>query len=153
MAEILKPTLTINAGGEDFIFRVPSPLDKAKQGAREAAIRRTIDPTGAGWADGYDLDTFYLIRGMSVLELFLEKSDAKWVFTEVPASKDGPAGGVRVDITMFPPGKEEVITEVGREFQPALDRFHGRGIEPGRPTVSETVAGGGDPGASQPVAS
>src|SRR5689334_11354997 len=147
MADFLKPTLTIKAGGHDFIFRVPSPLDKARLGAREASIRRQIDPTGSGWADGYDLETFYLIRGMAVMELFLQQSDAKWAFAELPAGQDGPAGGVRVDINAFPAGKEDVIAEVGREFQSALDRFHGRGAGSGEPAVSEAVACVGDPGA------
>jgi hypothetical protein len=146
MADVLKPTISIKAQGHEFIFRVPSPLEKARLGAREASIRKQIDPTGSGWADGYDLDTFYLIRGMAVLELFLDKSDAKWVFTEAPASKDGPAGRVYVDITAFPPGKDDVISEVGREFQPALDRFHGRGPGSAASATAEAVAGGVDPG-------
>jgi hypothetical protein len=147
MADILKPTVSVKAQGQEFIFRVPSPLEKARLGAREASIRKLLDPTGQGWADGYDLDTFYLIRGMAVLELFLDKSDAKWVFTEAPASKDGPAGRVYVDINAFPPGKEDVISEVGREFQPALDRFHGRGVGSTEPAPAEAVAGGVDLGA------
>jgi hypothetical protein len=146
MADVLKPTISIKVQGHEFIFRVPSPLEKARLGAREASIRKQIDPTGSGWADGYDLDTFYLIRGMAVLELFLDKSDAKWVFTEAPASKDGPAGRVYVDITAFPPGKDDVISEVGREFQPALDRFHGRGPGSAASAPAEAVAGGVDPG-------
>jgi hypothetical protein len=147
MPDVLNPTLTVKAGGHEFIFRVPSPLDKARQGSREASIRRQVDPTGSGWADGYDVETFYLIRGMAVLELFLVKSDARWVFTELPTSKDGPAGGVRVDINAFPPGKEDVISEVGREFQPALDRFHGRGPGSTEPALAKVVEGGVDTGA------
>jgi hypothetical protein len=147
MADILKPTVSVKAQDHEFIFRVPSPLEKARLGAREASIRKMIDPTGAGWADGYDIETFYLIRGMAVLELFLDKSDAKWVFTEAPATKDGPAGRVYVDINAFPPGKEDVISEVGREFQPALDRFHGRGPGSAKPATAEVMAGGVDPGA------
>ena len=106
MADILKPTVSVKAQDHEFIFRVPSPLEKARLGAREASIRKMIDPTGSGWADGYDLDTFYLIRGMAVLELFLDRSDAKWVFTEAPASKDGPAGRVYVDITRSRPARK-----------------------------------------------
>ena len=145
MADILKPTVSVKAQGHEFIFRVPSPLEKARLGAREASIRKMIDPTGAGWADGYDIETFYLIRGMAVLELFLDKSDAKWVFTEAPASRDGAAGRVYVAINAFPPGKEDVISEVGREFQQALDRFHGRGPGSTEPSTTEAVAGGVDP--------
>jgi hypothetical protein len=145
-ADILKPTFSIKTNGHEFIFRVPTPLDKARQGAREAAIRRAIDPTGAGWADGYDLETFYLVRGMAVLELFLDKSDAKWVYTESSKDKKG-ASEIAVDITNFPPGTEDVITEVGRQFQAGLDTFHGRGVGPAEPPVSEAVESGESAGA------
>ena len=50
MADILKPTVSVKAQDHEFIFRVPSPLEKARLGAREASIRKMIDPTGAGWA-------------------------------------------------------------------------------------------------------
>jgi hypothetical protein len=152
MADVLKPTISIKAQGDEFVFRVPSPLDKARQGAREASIRKMLDPTGQGWADGYDLDTFYLIRGMAVLELFLDQSSAKWVWTESKADKDAKAGRVYVAIDEFPAGKEDVITEVGREFQLALDRFHGRGAAAGQRPASEDVESGGDSGALRPVA-
>lgn len=141
MANILKPTFTIKTDANEFIFRVPTPLDKARQGAREAAIRRVIDPSGAGWADGLDVETFYLIRGMAVLELFLDKTDAKWVYTETSKDKTGGAG-VIVDISSFPPGTETVIAEVGRKFQDGVDTFHGRGVGSDGPDLSEAVAGG-----------
>ena len=144
MSDVLNPTFTVKAGGFEFIFRVPTPLDKARLGTREASIRRIIDPTSSGWADGLDEGTFYLIRGMAVLEQFLEKSDAKWAFSESSRTPNGPAE-VRVDITRFPAGTEEVITEVGREFQAALDRFHVRGAVHSKPAVPEAVAGGVDP--------
>lgn len=141
---ILKPTFTLKAGGNEFVFRVPTPLDKVRQGSREAAIRRFVDPAGGGWPDGLDPETFYMIRGMTVLELFLEKTDARWVYSE---SKDGAKGAVIVDITALPPGKEDVIAEVGRGFQAGLDKFHGRGIEHPAPVVSENVESGVDTGA------
>jgi hypothetical protein len=153
MADILNPTFSIKtaAGPNEFIFRVPTPLDKARQGARETAIRRIVDPTSVGWADGLDADTFYIIRGMTVLELFLEKTDAKWVYTETPKDKAG-AGGVYIDITRFPPGTEDVIMEVGRSFQAGLDKFHGRGAGSEQPPVPEVVASGVDTEALRPVA-
>jgi hypothetical protein len=152
MADILKPTFTVKttAGPNEFIFRVPTPLDKARLGARELSIRRVIDPIGQGWADGLDAESFYLIRGMAVLELFLDKTDAKWVYTETPKDK---GGGVAVDITNFPPGTEDVITEVGRGFQPGLDKFHGRGVGSEQPPVPEAVAGSVDTEALRSVAS
>ena len=146
MSDVVKPTFTVKAGEFEFVFRVPTPLDKARQGSREAAIRRTIDPTGVGWADGLDVPTFYLIRGMAVMELFLEKSDAKWAFSETPATKKGPAE-VRVEITKFPPGTENIIQEVGENFQAGLDTFHGRGIESSGPDIQKTVESGVDTGA------
>jgi hypothetical protein len=144
-ADVLKPTFSIKVEGHEFVFRVPTPLEKARQGARETAIRRIIDPTSAGWADGLDEATFCLIRGMAVLELFLDKTDARWVYTETAADK-GPVKVV-VDITAFPPGTETIITEVGREFQAGLDKFHGRGPGPVEPVMDEAVESGVNTGA------
>lgn len=146
---ILKPTFTLKAGGNEFVFRVPTPLDKVRQGAREAAIRRFVDPTGGGWPDGLDVETFYTIRGMAVLELFLDKTDARWVYSE---AKDAAKGAVLVDIATLPPGKEDVIAEVGRGFQAGLDKFHGRGAEHTDPDISKNVAGGLDTGTLRPLA-
>jgi hypothetical protein len=146
MSDVVNPTFKVKAGDFEFVFRVPTPLDKVRQGARESAIRRAVDPSGAGWADGLDEYTFSLVRGMTVLELFLEKSDAKWAFSETAIGKKGPAE-VKVDISKFPPGTEDIIREVGFNFQSALNTFHGRGTEPGDLTAPEALAGSVDPGA------
>lgn len=127
-------------GAEEFILRVPTPIEKARLGVREASIRRTLDPMGAGWASGLDDDTFFLIRGMVILETLLEKANVRWPYSE---SKDGKGNAVlQVDITKFPPGKEASIQEVGREFQDALDRFHGERSGHKQPTVPQAVDGG-----------
>lgn len=141
--DVLKPTFSIKVEDNEFIFRVPTPLEKAKLGSREAAIRRSLD--GFGSAYGLDEDTFCLVRGMAVLELFLDKTNARWVYTETKPEK-GPAKVV-VDIEAFPPGTETIITEVGREFQAGLDKFHGRGAGSVGSAVDETVESGVDTGA------
>lgn len=146
MADILNSTFSVKTENHEFVFRVPRPIDKARQGTRETAIRRMLDPMSAGWADGLDEHTFFLIRGMAVLELFLEKTDAKWVYTETKAEKGGTAV-IRVDILEFPAGTEDVIMEVGRGFQAGLDTFHGRGPAARQPVVSEIVESGVDSGA------
>lgn len=135
-ADILKPTFSIKVGDEEFELRVPTPLERAKVGAREAGIRKTLDFNATGW----DVDEFTLclIRGMAVLETLLEKSNVKWPYS--PDTKTGEPS-VRVDITNLPSGKEDVIAEVGRQFQEALDRFHGRGAGHQPAAVSETLAG------------
>lgn len=132
-ADIIKPTFTIKVGDEEFEFRVPTPLERARIGAREGGIRRTLDPNVMAW--DLDGETFCLVRGMAVLETLLERSNAKWPYS--PDNKDV----LRVDINNLPPGKEDVIMEVGRQFQEALDRFHGRGAGYQPAAVSEVVAG------------
>jgi hypothetical protein len=82
---------------------------------------------------------------MTVLEQFLDKCSARWVYTENEVGKGPP--GVHVDITKFPPGTEDLIQEVGREFQTGLDRFHGRGAEPPQLPVPEAVEGSVNSGA------
>lgn len=129
MSDVLKQTITVTVGegegAESFVFRVPTPLDRVRMGVREAGIRRMFDPTGQGWANGLDDETFFIIRGMSVLETLLDQSSATWPFTEIKPDKGDPE--LRVDIAKFPPGKEQTIGEVGRQFQDALDRFHRAG--------------------------
>lgn len=134
-----KPTLSIKIGEEEFVFRVPSPLDKAKVGVREASIRRELDPVSNGWAIGLDDETFFLIRGLALMEVLLDTASVKW-----PYSQDG--GKINVNIHTMPAGKETVIAEVGRQFQETLDRFHGRGAGNTQPGVPENVEGGVDPG-------
>lgn len=125
-SEIVKPTFTIKTGeGDDaveFELRVPSPLEKAKIGVRAAAIRRSFDPTGMVSSENLDGETFFLIQGMAILETLLERSDAKWVWTEFKPDRGDPQ--LIVDVTKFPEGKETIVAEVGLKFQESLDRFH-----------------------------
>ena len=134
MTDILNPTITLEVGGDKFVFRVPTPLERAKVGVRESAIRRGLDPTG--FVGDLDFNTFFLIRGMAIMETLLTESSATWPF----AGGDQKAKPV-VDIEKFPPGKESTIEEVGRQFQEALDRFHGQGIGRTEPAIPEAVAG------------
>ena len=143
--DILKPTLSIKVGGEEFILRVPTPMERARIGVREASIRRSLDDPMAGGLTFPDEETYFLIRGMAVLETLLEQSSAKWAWSEAKGANDQPKLVVKPD--NFPPGKENVVAEVGRQFQETLDRFHRDRAEHTRPVVSETVDGGGNPGA------
>lgn len=132
MTDVLKPTFRVvvgeaeedgnpKEGAEEFIFRVPTPLEKASIGVRSSALCRRMDPV-AGDVDRLDFETWCLVRGMVVMELFLEKANVTWPFSETKDAKGGIT--LAVDITKFPPGKEGTIAEVGASFQPALDRFH-----------------------------
>lgn len=129
MADVITQTLTVTIGegetAEEFVFRVPTPLDRVRMGVREAGIRRTFDPSGQGWAAGLDDEVFFLVKGMAILEVLLERSNVQWPFSEVKPERGEP--DLRVDITKFPAGKDSVIVEVGRRFQEALERFHREG--------------------------
>jgi hypothetical protein len=126
MADVLSQTLEIQVGEADavesFTLRVPTPIDRVRMGVREAGIRRMFDPGGQGWAAGLDDEVFFMVKGMAVLETLLEKSSSQWPYTEFKPERGEPE--LRIDITKFPPGKEEVIAEVGRKFGDALARFH-----------------------------
>lgn len=129
MSDVVKQVLTITVGegdaAETFTLRVPTPLDRVRMGVREAGIRRMFDPTGQGWANGLDDETFFIVKGMSIMETLLEQSSSQWPFSEVKPER-GEAE-LRVDINKFPAGKESVIAEVGRQFPDALERFHRTG--------------------------
>lgn len=135
--QILKPTLTIKVGPDDapeeFVLRVPTPFERSRIGVRESSIKRMMDPMGGGDSVNVDTETWFMVRGMAVLETLLEKASVTWPYSEVKDRKGDVT--LVVDITKFPPGKEPVITEVGLQFQQALDRFHGRGTELTEPAV------------------
>lgn len=152
--KVLNNTLTITIGPDDdreeFIFRVPTPMDKARLGVREAALRRALDPSGGGWALGVDDETFFLIRGMATMETLLDKASVTWPYTEF--KPDRGDAELRVDCNAFPPGKEAAIAEIGRRFQEELDRFHGERVGRNQSGVTEAVAGGEPAGSLQSVA-
>jgi hypothetical protein len=133
MNAILNQTIELSSGGHKFVFAVPTPVERARLGLREAGLRRQFDPASGGWPDGMDMDTFNLIRGFAVLQLYLRQTDAEWVYTAT--DKGEPI----VDIDKFPAGKDSVIIELGQEFLPALARFHGEGSKSGRPDIQEAV--------------
>lgn len=123
-------------------MRVPTPLERARLGVREAAVRRMLDPTIAVDTNQLDAETWCLVRGMVVLEQLLEKANVKWPYTEGRNAAGEP--DVMVVIGNFPAGKEPVLMEVGAQFQGALDRFHREGTERPQSAVSEAMAGGFD---------
>lgn len=140
--QVLKPTFTITIGegehAEEFVLRVPTPMERARLGVREAAVRRMLDPVAVD-ATQLDPDTWCLVRGMVVLEQLLEKANVKWPYSEVQNAKGEPE--LMVVINNFPSGKEPVLMEVGAQFQDALDRFHSDRVKHSRSSVSEDVAG------------
>lgn len=155
MSDSLKQVLTITVGEdsekEEFTFRVPTPMDKARLGIREAAVRRSLDPMGGGAGWGIDDETFFLIKGMVALEVLLDKASVTWPYSEFKPER-GPAE-LRVDINAFPAGKELVIAEIGRRFPEELDRFHRDRTGRQGPPAAETVEGSVDPRSLRPVAS
>lgn len=138
--QVLKPTFTIKVGegehAEEFVLRVPTPMERARLGVREAALRRMLDPAVAVDSSQLDPDTWCLVRGMVVLEQLLEKANVKWPYTE------GSGAELAVIISNFPPGKEDILMGVGAQFQDALDRFHSERAGHSRSAVSEDVDGG-----------
>lgn len=151
--QILKQTLSLTIGegetAEEFTLRVPSPMDRARIGVREAAIRRQLDPMGSFVGVMVDDETFFLIRGMAILEVLLDKASVAWPYTEV---KNDRGATVQVDINQFPPGKEDVIAEIGRRFADELDRFHRARTGHRAADVPQAVGGGDNPRPLQSVA-
>lgn len=138
MADILQNTVKITVEGEEFEFRVPSPLDVAKVGMRAAAIRRNADPDGIGFEDGLDIDTLLVVRAMATMDVLLERSSAKWALSEIKDTQ----GNVKVgaDSNKFPAHVTPMLPVIYQEVQEAIKRFLGRGTGNGVATGAEDMA-------------
>lgn len=138
MPDVLDNSVTVKLNGEDFVFRVPSPLDMARIGMEAAAIRRTLDPQNIGNEDCVDWQTAQLIRSLAIMKVLLEKSSAAWAFSEVTDAKGSKT--VSVDITKLPPKAYKTLQVLGDEALQAIDRFLEGGTGDEQPVSAETVA-------------
>jgi hypothetical protein len=113
--------VTIGEGEEQqiFNFKVPSPRDLARMGARAKAMRLRDDPSSNGEEFGLDPLTQDLYRGCALLETLLKKASCKdnWVY-----SADAN-GAPMVDSEKFPPQYTLLIREVYQGFIAALSTF------------------------------
>lgn len=138
MPDVLDNSVTISLYGEDFVLRVPSPLDMARIGVEAGAIRRTLDPLQIGNEECVDWHTAKLIRGLAYLKVLCEKSTATWVFSEVDAGRGTKS--VSVDITKLPPKSTKTLVELAEVAAQAIERFLEGGDQDGQPLSTETVA-------------
>lgn len=143
MADVLTDTLTITVGEDQFVFKIPTPIQQIEIGVRASALRRRFDASGAGWEDGLDTATYLLVRGMVILQVLLTQSSAKWPYTETRGADGKPI--VAVDIDKFPPSASPIIIQVYQGFNDALARFFGGGVGDDKPAVSDAVAGEPNP--------
>lgn len=137
-SNVLTNTITVRVEDEDFEFRIPSPMDVAKIGSVAAGIRRKFDPEGIGYEDGLDINTIILVRAMATMEVLLEKSTAKWAFSETKDARGQVS--VAVDSSKFPPTATGMLYEIYNKFQEEVTRFLGRGAGNAEPASAEPVA-------------
>lgn len=137
MPDILDNTVTVTVGGDTFEFRLPSPLDMAKIGMVASSIRREADPAGLGYEEGLDWQTAVLIRAMATMVVLLERSSAKWAFSEVRDAKG--VATVSVDHKKFPPKASLVLPEIYDKLQEEVSRFLSGGTANGDAAGTETV--------------
>lgn len=143
MADVLTDKLTVTVGGEQYVFKIPSPMEQIEIGVKAAALRRRHDFTGGGWEEGLDQASFMLVRGIVVLQVLLRQSSAKWPYSE--SRDDKGAVTVSVDPDKFPPNVTPTIIQVYQGFSEALARFFTGGAESGDTAGAETVAGQPNP--------
>jgi len=121
MADILTNTIKVTVEKEDFEFRVPSPKDYARMGVVAGAIRRSYDPQGVGSEYSVDDFTATVVRAMAIMAVCLEKSTAKWAFSEVK-DRNGDVK-VIVDPEAFPPQATKIIVQIPFKFDEEVSRF------------------------------
>lgn len=139
MADVLTETLTVKAGEDEFVFRVPTPMQQIEIGIRGLALRRRFDPTGGGWEAGLDDATYMLIRGVVILEVLLKQSSAKWVYSETAGVDGRPT--VAVSIDSLPPYATPIIIQVYQGFLEALATFFTAGAGNNQQPSPAPVAG------------
>jgi len=139
MSDVLTDTLTVRVGDDDFVFRIPTPIQQIQMGIRGLALRRRFDPMGAGWETGLDDPTYMLIRGMVLLEVLLKQSSAKWVYSEAPGADGRP--NVAVNIDSLPPHATPIIIQVYQGFTEALATFFAGGTGDNQQSSPAPVAG------------
>lgn len=143
MPDILDNFVTVKVGEDTFEFRLPSPLDMAKIGMVATAIRRESDPSGLGYEDGLDFNSAILIRAMATMVVLLERSSAKWPFSEVRDAKG--AATVGVDYKKFPPKSALILPEIYDKLQEEVTRFLDGGVANGDTSSAENMAAVANP--------
>lgn len=116
-AGVLKTTLEVKVGEDVFEFKIPSIHDEIRIGIRVKDIRRSLDPNWNSFEQGLDGEALVELRACACLELFLQRSSAKW-----PWSQDGQ-GKVVCDSAKFPIDKFNDVLIAYQGFQEALSSF------------------------------
>lgn len=138
MADVLTDRLTITVGDDQYVFKIPTPLQQMEIGVKAAALRRRYDFQGGGWEDGLDQGTFLLVRGIVIMQVLLIQCSVKWPYSE--SKDDKGAVTVSVDPDKFPPFATPIIIQVYQGFTEALARFFEVGTESGVAAGEEAVA-------------
>ena len=133
---LLKDSIEVKLpNGNSYEFAIPSFVDEIKLGMCERDIRREVDPTNNGSADGLDNSTAFFVASAAIFRVLLRKASVEW-----PYSKDAKGGPV-VDYTKWPKDKVGEALEVAATFQTELVRFRSGRVADGQSPDAETVAG------------
>lgn len=130
---VLENELVISNQGEDFAFRIPTPLDTVRMGLVMRQLRKEVDPDGDSSAEGIDPWTGVFMQVIALFLVSLIRTSATWVHK---AGKDGkPTIGWRE----WEQDKTARLFQIWADYQAGMSRFHERGTSSGEP---EAPAGG-----------
>lgn len=128
MPDVLQETFDIQVDGETYTFKIPSIRFRFEVGGRATDIRRKAYPVGMSneQMGMIDNQVWAFSRSCALLELYLVKSSAPWVYGSEDVSQIDLAKPPIVDFEKFPSGREDTIDAIGIAFNEEMSRFRPR---------------------------
>ena len=131
----LKKEIEISHGGEIFVFRIPSVMDKVRSGVAARRIRAAADPSAGGQPNGLDGETYFLVQAIATIETMLLRGPA-WIFSE--GEKGAPPV---IDPEKWPTERVDDIIPIVDKFEEEYARFRKGGSANGQSSADEVVHG------------
>jgi hypothetical protein len=111
----LKNEITIEHGGETYVFKVPSIKDRIDIAATGADLRKKADPERNGITLGYDPGAVLFTDTIATFMVLLKSTSAKWVYA------GDTSNNPKVDLDKWPDNVP--VMEVVNQFNEELEKF------------------------------
>lgn len=138
-SNVLKGTLTVKHGDDEFVFRVPSIKDDIRIGQAARLIRAETDPNGYGGEDGLDENAVLLSRFLAMFRVLFESTSAPWL--PIKTEQRGKEMVSLVDTDNIPNDRVNAVAEIGLMLEAEVARFRAGGAGDRSAAGAEAVAG------------